>query len=94
MSFPIIKGLKWKIKCYNKNIVYIHIASCLFLVLCSIGLSNHTREHEGSTVHFYDFGLDGKDRIREPRNKSQNSWTMRKFSTLFMDLDGKNGEVK
>ena len=59
----------------------------------SIGLENHTRTTEyGSTVHFYNIGIDGNDTIR--KGEQQGDWVMRKFSTIYMELDGQETQVR
>ena len=59
----------------------------------SIGLENHTRTTEyGSTVHFYNIGIDGNDTIR--KGEQQGDWVMRKFSTIYMELDGHETQVR
>ena len=59
----------------------------------SIGLENHTRTTEyGSTVHFYNIGIDGNDTIR--KGEQQGDWVMRKFSTIYAELDGHERQVR
>ena len=59
----------------------------------SIGLENHTRTtKDGSIVHFYNLGIDGNNTIK--KGKKQEDWIMRKFSTIYADLDGHERQVR
>ena len=59
----------------------------------SIGLENHTRtSKDRSTVHFYNIGIDGNNTIR--KGETQGDWIMRKFSTIYAELDGHGRQVR
>ena len=59
----------------------------------SIGLENHTRTTQyGSTVHFYNIGIGGNNTIR--KDEQQGDWVMRKFSTIYVELDGHERRVR